>query len=144
MDKKTLKQYRALQREIPKLKTDIQKLMDKLDDVPEVSGKVQKSGDSFPYIQGHITVKMAEPKAATEIKERIRLKELRLEQAERDRVSIEKFIAEIEDSTDRQIFELYFMEGMKQIDVADAVSLERSSISKRINSVLQLSHNSHF
>ena len=142
MDKKKLKQYRALQKEIPKIKKDISKLQDRMLDVPTVAGKVTKSSDSFPYILEHVKVEMAEPKQATEIGKQIRVKELRLEKAERDKTEIEQFIAGIEDSTDRQIFELYYLEGMKQEQVADACLMERSNVSKRINHVLQLSHNS--
>lgn len=144
MDKKTLNQYRALAKEIPKIKNDIVKLEKRLEEVPTVSGKVMKSGDEFPYIQGHVTVEMEEPKQATEIKNQIRLKELRLDKAERDKTAIEEFIADIEDSTDRMIFELHFLEGKNQCKVGEEIGLERSSVSKRINKILQLSHNSHF
>lgn len=136
MDKERLNQYRALQREIPKLKKDIQKLADRLEQVPEVMGKVTKSSDEFPYIQQHVTVKMAEPKAATEIKKQIRYKELRLERAERQKTEIEMFIAGIEDSTDRQIFEMRFIEGKNQYEIGEMIGLERSSVSKRINKYL--------
>jgi DNA-directed RNA polymerase specialized sigma subunit len=144
VDKKILNQYRALAREIPKLKSDIDKLYERLENVPTVAGKVTKSSDEFPYIEEHIKVEMEEPKQATEIKKQIRYKELRLNKAETDKTRIEKFIASIEDSTDRQIFELTFIDGMKQKEVADIVGLERSSISKKIYNYLQLSHNSHF
>lgn len=136
MDKKTLNQYRALAREIPKLKKDIERLLKRLDAIPEMKGKVSKSADEFPYIQQHITVDVKEPKAATEIKKQIRYKELRLEKAEREKTAIEGFIANIEDSTDRQIFELYFIDGMQQDKIADMIGLERSGISKRINKYL--------
>ena len=131
-------------KEIPKIKSDIAKLEKRLEDVPTVSGKVMKSSDEFPYIQGHVTVEMAEPRLATEIKQQIRLKELRLDKAERDKTAIEQFIAGIEDSTDRMIFELHFLEDKKQCIVGEEIGLERSSVSKRINKILQLSHNSHF
>lgn len=144
MDKKTLNQYRALVKEIPKIKSDITKLEKRLDEVPIVAGKVEKSSDDFPYTMQHVTVEMEEPKQATEIRNQIRLKELRLDKAERDKTAIEQFIAGIEDSTDRMIFELHFLEGIKQCKIGEEVGLERSSISKRINKILQLSHNSHF
>ena len=142
VDKKKLKQYLALQKEIPKIKKDISKLQDRMLDVPTVAGKVTKSSDSFPYILEHVKVEMAEPKQATEIGKQIRLKELRLEKAERDKTEIEQFIAGIEDSTDRQIFELSFLDGKKQREVAEEVGMERSGISKKIDKILQLSHNS--
>ena len=142
VDKKKLKQYRALQKEIPKIKKDISKLQDRMLDVPTVAGKITKSSDSFPYILEHVKVEMAEPKQATEIDKQIRVKELRLEKAERDKTEIEQFIAGIEDSTDRQIFELSFLDGKKQREVAEEVGMERSGISKKIDKILQLSHNS--
>ena len=55
---------------------------------------------------------------------------------------IEQFIAEISDSRDRQIFELIYIDGKKQREVAEHVGMERSSVSKKIDAVLQLSHNS--
>lgn len=137
MDKKTLNQYRALVREIPKIKNDIAKLEKRLTEVPIMSGKVMKSGDEFPYIQGHITVEMEEPKLATEIKQQIRYKELRLDRAERQKTEIEKFIAEIEDSVDRQIFELRFLEGKKQYEVGEDVGYSESRVSQIIKSYLK-------
>ncbi len=137
MDKAKLNQYRALMKEIPKLKKDIQILTKRLDKIPEVMGKVTKSSEDFPYIQQHITVKMAEPKAATEVKKQIRHKELRLDKAERDKTEIEQFIAGIEDSMDRQIFELYFLEGLKQEEVAETVGYSRGRISQIISSYLK-------
>ena len=137
MDKKTLNQYRALQREIPKLKKDIQKLNDKLDKVPNVAGKVMRSSDEFPYIVEHVKVDIKEPRPADEIKKQIRYKELRLDRAERQKTEIEMFIAGIEDSTDRQIFELYYLEGMKQERVADEVGYSRGRISQIIGRYLK-------
>ena len=142
LDKQKLNQYRALQREIPKLNKDIAKLYERLEEIPVVSGKVSKSSDDFPYIEQHVTVQMEEPKQATEIKKQIRCKEFRLEQAERDKTEIEMFIASIPDSLDRQIFELTFIDGKRQQSVGKIVGLERSGISKKINKYLQLSHNS--
>lgn len=142
LDKQKLNQYRALQREIPKLEKDIQRLYERLEEIPVVSGKVSKSSDDFPYIEQHVTVQMEEPKLATEIKKQIRYKELRLDQAEKDKTEIERFIANIPDSLTRQIFELIFIDGKGQQLVGRIVGLERSSISKKIDRYLQLSHNS--
>ena len=142
MDKKRLMQYKALMREQPKLKKEIDRLYDRLDAVPVVSGKVTKSSDDWPYIEGHMTVEIQEPKIADEIKKQIRIKERRLNSVEIERTAIEQFIEGIPDSLDRQIFELSFLDGNKQCEVANEIGMERSSISKRINSFLQLSHNS--
>lgn len=139
MDKKKLNQYRALVKEIPKIKSDIAKLEKRLEEVPTVSGKVMKSGDEFPYIQGHVTVEMEEPRLATEIKQQIRLKELRLNKAERDKTAIEEFIAGIEESTDRMIFELLYLSDKRvsQSKVGDMVGYDQSSISLKIKKYLK-------
>lgn len=55
---------------------------------------------------------------------------------------IESFISAMPEGEDRQVFELYYLEGMKQREVADIVGLEQSSISKKITTYLQLSYNS--
>lgn len=110
-----------------------------MEDVPEVSGKVTKSADDYPYIEQHVTVKMAEPKLATEIKQQIRLKELRLDKAERDKTSIEKFIAGIEDSTDRMIFGLLYLNNkrMSQNKVGEEIGYSQGRISQIIKTYLK-------
>lgn len=140
MDKQKLNQYRALQREIPKLKKDIDKLYDRLEKIPTVSGKVTKSSDDFPYIEEHVTVEMEEPKQATEIKKQIKLKELRLDKAERDKTEIEEFIGSINDSFDRQVFDLLFIQDkkMSQTKVGEAVGCDQSTISRIIKKNLKL------
>lgn len=112
-------------------------MYERLDKVPVVSGKVTKSGDDFPYIEEHMTVQMKEPKAATEIKKQIQIKELRLEQVEEEKTEIERFIASIPDSRDRQIFELSFLDGKKQREVAGEVGYSRGRISQIISGYLK-------
>ena len=139
VDKQTLNQYRALQREIPKLKKDISKLEERLLDVPTVAGKVMKSSDDFPYIIGHVKVEMEEPVLATELRKQIRYKKLRLNTAERQKTQIEEFIAGIEDSTDRQIFEMMYL-GEKRVSqrkVGNMLGYDQSSISLKINKYLK-------
>ena len=137
MDKKKLNQYRSLLKEIPKLKKDIQKLMHRLEEVPVVKGKVTKSDSCFPYTKKYVTVDMAEPKLATEIKKQITYKELRLNKAEQDKTEIEQFIASIQDSMNRQIFEMCFLEGIKQYEVGDIVGYSGGRISQIIKSYLE-------
>ena len=139
VNKEKLKQYRSLIREIPKIKKEISMLYEKLDKVPVIAGKVTKSGKDFPYIKGTVTVLMEEPKAATEIKKQIRLKELRLEKAEKDKTAIEEFIAGIEDSTDRMIFELLYLNDrkMSQTKVGCTVGYSQGRISQIIKKNLK-------
>lgn len=136
MDKKKLHQYKSLLREIPKLKKDIANLEKRLSNIPVVAGKVMKSSDNFPYIEEHLSVEMQEPKLATELKMQIKIKEELLERSERDKTAIEKFISEIPNSNDRQVFGMYFLENKKQQTIARILGYERSSISKIVNKYL--------
>lgn len=132
-----MNQYKALQREIPKLKKDIQKLEEKLSQVPVVAGKVTKSSDEFPFIEEHVSVEMEEPKAATEIKKQIQLKEQRMEQAERDKTEIEQFINGIEDSNDRLILDMVYLQGMSVQKVADEIGYTKGRISQKVTGILK-------
>ena len=121
------------------MKRDIQKLTDRLDKVPVVAGKVMKSSDEFPYIVEHVKVDMNEPKLVDEIRKQIRYKELRLNKAEREKTAIEQFIAGIEDSTDRQIFELMYLneKRMSQSEVGDVIGYSQGRVSQIISSYLK-------
>lgn len=66
----------------------------------------------------------------------------RKEKLEKECAEIADFIEGIEDSLTRRIFRMIFIEGRRQKDVAKAVHLDRSSVSKKIDAFLQLSHNS--
>ena len=133
MDKRTLRQYRPLLKEIELLSKKLDKLQERAYNVPEVLGKVTGSSKDFPYTEEHITVRMDEPKESDEISRLMRINEKRLDKAEADRLEIEQFIAAIPDSTDRQIFELSFLEGKKQREVADVVGYSRGRVSQIIS-----------
>lgn len=142
MDKKKLSQLRPLKKELELIDRKLDRLYERQENVPVVMGKVTGSSKDFPYTEVRRSVLMDEPKEADEIEKQIRIREKRKEQVESLITEIEQFIAEIPDSRDRQIFELRYIEGMKQKDVAEYMGMERSSISKIITAVLQLSHNS--
>ena len=71
MKRELLNRYKQNKRELALIDRQLDRLQGRLESVPEVSGKVTKSGDDFPYIEEHVTVRMAEPKTATAIKDRI-------------------------------------------------------------------------
>ena len=133
MDKRTLRQYRPLLKEIELLSKKLDKLQERAYNVPEVLGKVTGSSKDFPYTEERITVRMDEPKESDEISSLMRINERRLDKAEAARLEIEQFIAAIPDSTDRQIFELSFLEGQKQREVADVVGYSRGRVSQIIS-----------
>lgn len=137
VDKDTLKQYVPMKNELKMLDKKIDRLYDRQASLPTVMGKVTKSSDDFPYIEEHVSVQMDEPKEAEEIRELLLIKEERREQVRKSLLDIETFIAAIPDSTNRQIFELTFLDGKKQREVANEVGYSRSRISQIINDYLK-------
>lgn len=142
MDKEKLKQYIPLKREMELIDKKLNKLYDRGLNVPEVLGKVKGSSHGFPYVEVRTTVKMDEPKESDVINRLIRIKKKRRDEVNALLLEIESFIAAIPDSDTRQIFELTYIDGLKQREVAEQVGMERSNVSKRIDSYLKLSHNS--
>lgn len=144
MDRKRLNRHKSNKRELALIEKQLDRLYERLENVETVSGKVTKSGDDFPYIEEHITVQMAEPKAATAIKDRIREKEARREKLLAEIEEVESFIASLPESIEKEIMEMIYIDGMSQQDVGDTLNLERSGISKKINACLKDSQHSHF
>ena len=130
MDKECLKRYRANRRELFSLERTLERLYMQLEDVPEVSGKVSKSSDDFPYIEQHVTVQMQEPKKASEIKDRIRKKEKRHKALLADMAEAERIIMKMPEGLSRQILELVYLEGMSQQEVGDIVGYSKGRISQ--------------
>ncbi len=136
MDLNTLKQYRSLKKEIAGLDATIDRLQKRLDSIPTVMGKVQSSEKDFPYIRTHVAVEMQDPAESEKIRRLIRLKERRKMQAYNLVIRIENYINSIQDSTDRQIFELVFIDGLTYRAAGDALGYHYSNIGYRIQSEL--------
>lgn len=62
----------------------------------------------------------------------------RKEQLEKECEEIEEWVEAISDSLTRRIFRMCFIDGRKQKDVAKAVHLDQSMISKKINNYLKV------
>lgn len=137
MDKKTLKQYRALLKEQALNDKAIDKLYDRAAEVPTVMGKVVGSSKDFPFTEVRTTVQMDEPKEADEIAKRLRIRKERQEQIREAVLDIEQFIAGIPDSGARQIFEMSYLEGKKQHVIADELGYSRGRIPQIINQYLK-------
>lgn len=140
MDKETLKQYIPLKKELELIDKKLDKLYSRQENVPEVLGKVTGSSADFPYTEVRTTVKMSEPKENDAINRLIRIKKKRRDDVNNLLVEIETFISEIPDSVTRQIFELAYIDGKKQREVAELICLDRSRISRRIDDYLKNAH----
>ena len=137
MNKQKLNQYRSLQKEIPLIKKKLDSLYEKQENIPTVKGKVKASSKFFPYIETHVSVIMSEPKEADKVSKQIRINEDRLKKAEADKLEIESFIAGIQDSTDRLIFELVYQQGKTLEEVGGMIGYTKGRISQKISKILK-------
>lgn len=135
VDKKMLKRHKRNKKELEILEKTLERLYAQLEEVPTVSGKVTKSSDDFPYIEEHMTVKMAEPKAATAIKERIRHNEDRKKKLTKEIEAVENFIDGLPEGCDKRIMEMVYLEDMSQEDVAELVGYTQGRIAQIIAKV---------
>ena len=92
MDREKLNGYKKNKRELALIERQLDRLQERLETVGTILGKVTKSGDDFPYIEEHITVQMAEPNAASGIKDRIRAREARIKVLKNEIEEVEDFI----------------------------------------------------
>ena len=125
------------EKELLSLERALERLYVQLEDVPEVSGKVSKSSDDFPYIEQHVTVQMQEPKKASEIKDRIRKKEKRHKALLADMAEAERIIMKMPEGLSRQILEQVYLEGMSQQEVGEVVGYTQSMVSKIIKTAMK-------
>ena len=137
MDRKQLKKYKSNKRRIAGIKKTIDRLVEQLDNVPVVPGKVTKSGDEFPYIEQHVKVVIEEPKEATRLKERIRVKRQDLGRLEQENEEVEKYIEQLPVGMKKEIFEMVYLDGMTQEAVADIVGYSKGRVSQIISETIK-------
>ena len=137
MDRKQLKKYKSNKRRIAGIKKTIDRLVEQLDNVPVVPGKVTKSGDEFPYIEQHVKVVMEEPKEATRLKERIREKREDLDRLEQENEEVERYISQLPVGMKKEIFEMVYLDGMTQEAVADIVGYSKGRVSQIISETIK-------
>ena len=133
MDKKILKRHKRNKAELAVINRTLDRLYEQLEDVEEVSGKVTKSSDDFPYIEEHMTVRMADPKKADPIKARIRVREARKARIEAEMLAVEEFIGGLPEGMDKRIFEMVFLDGASQQEVGEEMGYSKGRISQIIS-----------
>jgi DNA-directed RNA polymerase specialized sigma subunit len=140
MTEKELRQYRSILKEIDDLDSRIDQLYSR--EIEAISGKVKGSSKYFPYTEVRTSVLMNNP---TEIAARDRLivtRKAKREQLQQTLLEIETFVNEIEDSELRLTFKYIFIDGMRQREVAKILNVERSTVSKRVKTYLNI-HTNH-
>ena len=142
MKRELLNRYKQNKRELALIDRQLERLNGRLESVPEVSGKVTKSGDDFPYIEEHMTVRMAEPKVATAIKDRIREKEIRQQELMSEIRKVEEFISGLPDGMERNILEMVYLEDMSQRDAAEMTGYTQGRIAQIIKKSVKAANSS--
>lgn len=133
MDKKTLKQYISLKREQEMIEKKLDRLEEREEDVPVIYGKVKGSAPEFPYIETHMTVAMDEPKKMDHIIRQRIINERRKDHVDALLIEIEEFIADIPNSSHRQIFEMVFLNGKTQQEAGKRVGYSKGRVSQIIS-----------
>lgn len=135
VDKQRLKNHKGNKERLKRLEEKIQDLCST--EAEEVMGKVRGSSKYFPYTEVRTSVVMHDPYEQEKINKQIRKKETErmLLKAEVDEV--DEYIEAIGDPEIKEIFELSFVEGKKQREVADIVGYSRGRISQIISGYLK-------
>lgn len=67
----------------------------------------------------------------------------RMKKLQADCEETEQWVEAIQDSQTRRIFRMYYLDGMTQKAIGKKMHLERSTVSKKIEAFLKVSHKSH-
>ena len=138
MDKRTLKKYKPNKDRLIRIENQIQELCERESTV--VMRKVTGSSADFPYTEVRTSVQMYDPYEEENIRRQIRRKESDRLRILKEQEEIEDYINGIDDPEIKEIFELHYLEGKKQSEVAEIVNIDRSYVSKKISDYLKLSH----
>ena len=135
MDKKTLKRDKSNKDRLIRIEEQIQELCERESTV--VMGKVTGSSVDFPYTEVRTSVQMYDPYEEENIRRQIRRKEADRLRILKEQKEVEDYINGIDDPEIKEIFELSFLEGKKQIEVAEIVGYSRGRISQKIGEQLK-------
>lgn len=135
MDKGRLKKHKKNKDRLKRIDEKIEELCGR--EVQVVSGKVTGSSKDFPYTEVRTSVLMYEPYENDRINKRIREYEAERLMLLQEIEEVDQYIEGIEDSEVREIFELSFVEGKKQREVADTIGYSRGRISQIISEYLK-------
>lgn len=135
MDKKTLKKYKPNKDRLIRIENQIQELCERESTV--VMGKVTGSSADFPYTEVRTSVQMYDPYEEENARRQIRRKEADRLLILKEQKEVEDYINGIDDPEIKEIFELAFVEGKKQQEVADIIGYSRGRISQIISEYLK-------
>jgi len=93
-------------------------------------GKVRGSSKDFPYTEVRTSVMIPDPDEQERINKQIRKKEEERLQVLAEIQEVEEFLDGIGDVEIKEIFELLYVDGKKQREVADIIGYSRGRISQ--------------
>ena len=135
MDKQRLKKHKGNKERLKRLEEKIQDLCST--EAEEVLGKVRGSSKDFPYTEVRTSVLMSDPYEQEKIDKQIRKAEAERMLLKADIDEVDEYIEAIGDTEIKEIFEMAFVEGKKQQEVADIVGYSRGRISQIISGYLK-------
>lgn len=135
VDKQRLKKHKANKERLKRLEEKIQDLCST--EAEEVMGKVLGSSKYFPYTEVRTSVVIPDPYEQEKINKQIRKAEAERMLLKEEVDEVDEYIEAIEDPEIKEIFELAFVEGKKQREVADIVGYSRGRISQIISGYLK-------
>ncbi len=135
MDKGRLKKHKKNKNRIKRIDEKIEEFCGR--EVQVVSGKVTGSSKDFPYTEVRTSVQMYDPEENDNLNKQIRRKEAERLALMNEISEVAEYIENIPDPEVKEIFELSFVEGKKQQEVADIVGYSRGRISQIISGYLK-------
>ncbi len=135
MTREQLESYRSIQEEITELKYKLAHLAD--GDALVGNDVIMDYRSGYPVPQSVVGYDYDKH---FRLQDRYQKRIIKLQEESQE---IEEFVEGISDSVTRRIFRMYYIEGMTQKKIAEAIHIERSSVSKKIEAFLKVSHNSH-
>ena len=128
MDKQKLKKYIPNKERLKRIEERISDLC--TTEPEEIMGKVRGSSKDFPYTEVRTSVMIPDPDEQERINKQIRKKEAERLQVVTEIQEVEEFLAGIKDIEIKEIFELLYVDGKKQREVADIIGYSRGRISQ--------------
>lgn len=132
MTRKQLEQYKSKKAEIGELEAYISRLGS--------SESLMGSSTVFDYRSGYPQPRAVVGVDRAEFWKRKEKYEKKIQELKADCEEAERFVEGIEDSLTRRIFRMYFLEGARQEDIAAAVHIHRSRISRKISDFIKKAH----
>jgi DNA-directed RNA polymerase specialized sigma subunit len=138
LNENDLSQYKAIKNEI----ADLEKRIKETKEAEVVLfGAAKGSSKYFPYTPQTFLVSGIDPADAAQrqkkISELLRQREVQRNELVKKQIEIERYIAEINDSTTRTIFLMYFLDGITQKQIADKTGYDQSIISRKIKGYIK-------